>query len=373
MSTDILNWAFSGVGGAILGSLIAWLITYLSTRRRAVEVPTTSFKYFSPPDGDDFNEPFYDYFIAKINNAKRQIYLTGDGFGCKNLTGIRIAENYHDAIRRALRRGLTVVRIQTSRNTSQRWAEMLAELVGEFPAQFELFLPRESIGASMVSVCALDPEIADNCLVEMMITSRTIFGTTHADVAGAAIFIERNQKLARELRNGIVNMEPRALAFRVSDPKMVHELLAPRTLYFAYGSNMSAEQMMARVRNARRLETGVVNDHRIEFNRKGSYRAGGVASIVHAAGANTYGVIWEIPEAEVSVLSKIEDPQAYEPITIDVMSDSGRFYECLAYRAYPQGSFEPDPEYLEVVIKAAREAQLPKKYIASLEAFRKSG
>lgn len=223
----------------------------------------------------------------------------------------------------------------------------------------------------MVSVCTIDPESSDNCVVEMMITSRTIFGTTHADIAGAAIFIERNQRLARELRNGILDMEQRRLVFRVSDPKDVLELLAPRTLYFAYGSNMSADQMAKRVKSSRWLDTGFVSDYRIEFNRKGTYRAGGVASIVHAAGARTYGVVWEIPETEVAVLTKIEDPQAYEPVMVDVNNDSGKSYKCLAYRSFPQGLFRPDPEYLDIVINAAREAQLPADYISSLEAFRK--
>jgi gamma-glutamylcyclotransferase (GGCT)/AIG2-like uncharacterized protein YtfP len=214
----------------------------------------------------------------------------------------------------------------------------------------------------------VDPEL-ESCVVELMINSRTMFGSKPANIAGAGIFIERNQKLARDLRDRLLELRRDKLTFRVSSPESVREYLVPTVLYFAYGSNMSARQMSARLPSAQKIGTGFIEGYKLAFNRKGSYRSGGVASIVSQPQSRVYGVIWSIPKAEMARLDTIEDPLAYKPIFVEVQPEKGNSFQCHAYQAIPQGDFKPDAEYHSLVIEAAKEAGLPADYIEALEAL----
>ncbi len=220
--TSWIKAIFGGAGSTLVGILATYFVTrkQRSAEREKAEERSVSFKYFSPSDGNEFNEPFYKYFIEKINLAKRQIYVSGEGFGDHSA---RIAGNYNDAIKTALRNNVRVVRVQTSRDTSEVWTSMLEGLVREFPASFELFVLREPTQAQMTSICIIDPELKETCVVEMMITSRAMFGSRPANLAGAAVFIERDTRLAVDLRDGLLTMRLDKSAFRVSSPQAVRE------------------------------------------------------------------------------------------------------------------------------------------------------
>ena len=116
---------------------------------------------------------------------------------------------------------------------------------------------------------------------------------------------------------------------------------------------------------------GMLNDHQLVFNRKGSYRAGGVASIKAAAGKRVYGVIWRISSSDFWDLDEKEDPKAYVRKKMAIATLSGDAYYCHLYEAIPQGgSFKPDKEYLKIMIKGGREAGISEDYIRYVESFK---
>ncbi len=79
-------------------------------------------------------------------------------------------------------------------------------------------------------------------------------------------------------------------------------MLTSRVYYFAYGSNMSAKQMQERVPSAQKVGIGFLDNFALVFNRKGTYRDGGVASIVDAAHRKVWGVIWSVAKSEMEAL-----------------------------------------------------------------------
>lgn len=142
-------------------------------------------------------------------------------------------------------------------------------------------------------------------------------------------------------------------------------------LYFAYGSNMDTEQMISRCPSATKLLRGYLINYDLAFNRKGSYRSGGVASVVSRQGRKVHGVIYQISEADLEEMDRIEDPDAYYRETLSVWVDQIQSIDCQVYISYPQGGdFTPDPDYLELIIRSAKTAQLPKSYIQRMTRFR---
>lgn len=143
--------------------------------------------------------------------------------------------------------------------------------------------------------------------------------------------------------------------------------------YFAYGSNMSTVQMYSRCPGAVREGVGWLDGYTLVFNRKGSYRAGGVASIEREAVANArvYGVVWRVSDQDMARLDQIEDPQAYHRETLAIDLEDGRTVACETYISYPQcGALIPDEEYLSLIIDSAMSSGLPDAYISKLKAFR---
>src|ERR1035437_1509773 len=122
--------------------------------------------------------------------------------------------------------------------------------------------------------------------------------------------------------------------------------MATPEYYFAYGSNMDAEQMQSRIPSARKVGLGVLFDYEIVFNRRGSYRPGGVASIQAAAEQEVHGVIWALSLSDLRNLDQIERPEAYFR-SLRIIAGDNQEHRCYVYEAFPQGEFLPDEDYLD--------------------------
>jgi gamma-glutamylcyclotransferase len=137
-------------------------------------------------------------------------------------------------------------------------------------------------------------------------------------------------------------------------------------LYFAYGSNMCADQMRTRCPAAKSIGVGYVRRYELVFNRKGTYRPGAVASMVPSERDQcVYGVIWDMTSEELAIMDAIE--QSYERVLLDVFALDGRVHQCQTYIAIPESDPPlPDPEYVAILLHAATEARLPATYIETI-------
>ena len=333
------------------------------------KIENSAIQIFEAPSDGKYNYPFYEYFIDRIKNAK-DIYITGDGFECTNEEGENIAKNFIKSFRDALDGGATIVRVETKSQGPLKWAQMLAELSKEYGDQFSLYVLKEKKSTQMASVCVIDADISKSSMVEMMLSTQRLFGVKAADLAGTAVFLSGQDTLAQDLRRRILTLQKPEFSVHLLTPSEIINTLAGEAYYFAFGSNMDSKQMKQRCASAKYVGTGVLKNHEIVFNRKGTYRAGGVASVENKTGKDVYGVIWRINPIEFDQLDKTEDPKAYRRFSEEIYTLDGKAHNCNVYKAIPSGSFEPDEEYLILMLEAAKSNDLPDSYIEYLEHFK---
>lgn len=139
-------------------------------------------------------------------------------------------------------------------------------------------------------------------------------------------------------------------------------------LYFAYGANMCRDELTNRVGAPEFVGIGKLHDYRLVFNRPGSFRPGGVASIVPVEDSYVYGIVWRLNEQQIMTLDAIENMAAYGRHQRVVEVD-GHLQECHCYITYPKGDFTPSRAYLDLILKAAREHAFPEDYVAGLMAY----
>src|SRR5947199_10168377 len=133
------------------------------------------------------------------------------------------------------------------------------------------------------------------------------------------------------------------------------------TLHFAYGSNMSRPLMAVRCPQARVLGLATLSHWRFIIN------IDGLASIVPHTGACVHGVVWQLSARDVAAINAYEnlDSGLYVSRILPVQVRQ-RHVNALVYVARRQGKGIPRPAYIQLVIAAALDWNLPQAYIRSI-------
>jgi AIG2 family protein len=136
------------------------------------------------------------------------------------------------------------------------------------------------------------------------------------------------------------------------------------TLHFAYGANMSRAVMKKYAPGARPLGVAELAGHRFVIT------ADGYASVEPARAQSVHGVLWRITPRDRVMLDGWENVGGglYRGETLAVRGTSG-LTPALVYFARPAGEGRPKPGYIELVIAAAQEWELPPPYIRALQGF----
>jgi hypothetical protein len=146
-------------------------------------------------------------------------------------------------------------------------------------------------------------------------------------------------------------------------------------LYFAYGSNMSWEQMRTRCASARFVCPAELRDHRLAFRRYSPKRKCGVADAVPEPGASVWGVVYDLAPPELALLDRHEgylpgrerngytrELRAVQPC------GGGHPIDAFVYFATPDEDVPPpSSEYLRLLVDGARHWGLPAAYVAEIE------
>ena len=138
--------------------------------------------------------------------------------------------------------------------------------------------------------------------------------------------------------------------------------------YFAYGSNMLRERLVARVSTAEGVAVGVVRDYRLDF-AKVSVDHSGKGDMVSSPGGEVWGVLYEFDASQKADLDKHEGPhyRAQEVVVSTTDGDQAAWaYMVELHRRDP--SKVPYDWYLALIVAGARQGGLPKSYIQALEA-----
>lgn len=138
--------------------------------------------------------------------------------------------------------------------------------------------------------------------------------------------------------------------------------------YFAYGSNMSDEQIAQRCPSHRFVCVAKLPGYRLAFTRRSVKRGCGVADVVAMADETVWGVVLEMSDADLAELDKHEgvhkNPPAYVRKNVQVVSTDGQLLDAITYEVFTKAvdEYDPNAEYLGLIIAGARKWGLPREY-----------
>jgi len=132
-------------------------------------------------------------------------------------------------------------------------------------------------------------------------------------------------------------------------------------LHFAYGSNMHRAVMRKHAPKAVALGVARLKDYRFLVT------ANGYASVVPHLRGCVYGLLWRLTVRDRVTLDLWENIAAglYRAEMLPVIV-AGKRRRALTYVARVRPRGVPRPGYMEIVVAAARECELPADYVASL-------
>ena len=161
--------------------------------------------------------------------------------------------------------------------------------------------------------------------------------------------------------------------------------ISAMVLHFAYGSNMSRPHMRVRCPDARAIGTVTLADWRFVICPDG------FASLVRRPGCRVHGVLWQLSARDVAAINAYENvagglylrrrlpvrsgqqavPHEWERVLrqrgdASEKSNPALAASALVYIARRQGTGVPRPDYIDLVVQAARDWRLPPAYIRSI-------
>jgi gamma-glutamylcyclotransferase (GGCT)/AIG2-like uncharacterized protein YtfP len=134
--------------------------------------------------------------------------------------------------------------------------------------------------------------------------------------------------------------------------------------YFAYGSNVCAQQMAQRCPAASDPRPATLDNHDWLINQRG------VATVKPSAGSRVHGVVWLISERDLTLLDHAEGvPQRYrrDALTVHTADGPAAAWVYIDHRVRPG---TPRPGYLERIIGGALHHGLPEPWVEFLRRWR---
>jgi len=162
------------------------------------------------------------------------------------------------------------------------------------------------------------------------------------------------------------------------------QALSKNILYFAYGSNLSLEQMRERIGSKPKVISGAyLENHRLGFTLYSKLTwKGGVADIVPEVGSKVWGAIYKLTEEQLEKIDHYEgykkgrDPKKnfYNRLQVEVGDKKRVKHTCLTYQAEVEDEkkrkylyHRPSEKYYEVIRKGGEEHGLPKEFFEHLK------
>lgn len=137
--------------------------------------------------------------------------------------------------------------------------------------------------------------------------------------------------------------------------------------YFAYGSNMSHQQMRERCPESRFLGMAKLDSHRFIFDGYSLTRGGAVGNIIADGDAVVFGGLFEISENDLISLDICEGyvSKMYDRKEFFILQGDVRVEAIVYYRA-GEKTGSPSQTYKDIVLLGAEDCGLPRDYIKSV-------
>lgn len=138
-------------------------------------------------------------------------------------------------------------------------------------------------------------------------------------------------------------------------------------LYFAYGSNLLCERLLARCPNSKYAGRATLVSYRLTFGKL-SKDGSGKCTIKPDPNSNVEGIVWNILETEMYSLDQSEGlGSGYKHCAVVIKKIDGVIQEAQTYCAtHCKSGMQPYDWYLALVIAGAKQHSLPDDYIARL-------
>ncbi len=134
--------------------------------------------------------------------------------------------------------------------------------------------------------------------------------------------------------------------------------------YFAYGSNMSHEQMKERCPDSSFLHRAFLVEYSFVYDGWSERRGGPVANIVRGENGIVWGGIFEISEQDLETLDRFEGyPHVYAREKLLVKDDSETEYEAWVYFRSTQKSGNASSQYRKIILAGAKDCSIPEEYV----------
>ncbi|PKL42005.1 MAG: gamma-glutamylcyclotransferase [Candidatus Riflebacteria bacterium HGW-Riflebacteria-1] len=129
--------------------------------------------------------------------------------------------------------------------------------------------------------------------------------------------------------------------------------------YFAYGSNMSLEQMKKRCPQHKVVGQGTLHGYRWIINSRG------YANIIQSESDYVIGVVYEISASDEACLDRKEGVAkgCYNKETLDISTGDAQI-TCIVYIDPIVTEGAPKEEYIGRIEDGIRDAKLPPDYVA---------
>ena len=131
-----------------------------------------------------------------------------------------------------------------------------------------------------------------------------------------------------------------------------------KSYYFAYGSNLSKEQMALRCPESDYLLSGRLSGYSWLINSKG------YASVKPSPNAFVLGGVFTLSEQDIEYLDIYESVAEglYDRYLLSIQTEEGLF-DCLVYIASDNDMGKPQAEYIERINAGIKSANLPNDYV----------
>jgi hypothetical protein len=141
--------------------------------------------------------------------------------------------------------------------------------------------------------------------------------------------------------------------------------------YFAYGSNMSLEQIKGRCPSCEFKGVAVLNGKKVVCNKLSKNKIDHFAGLVDSPNDQVMGVLYQLSSDDISSLDDRE--KGYHRSTGKFFVEeigTRRQIDCFTYLVTnPVTPHRPSAEYLDRILKGCRDHKLPQEYVEKLQAW----
>lgn len=147
--------------------------------------------------------------------------------------------------------------------------------------------------------------------------------------------------------------------------------------YFAYGSNLSRQQMLERTGSVPNSRTAHLPNYQLAFHKvRGTEEV--YAVIAPASGAIVHGVVYLCSSHAMTELDLFEGVSEgyYRRDSVQVSTANGELLTAFTYlggEAFSMEQGRPSEAYLNLILTGAREHHLPQDYVSAIASLARSG